>query len=229
MSGLNGSLSIALSALSVSQQALATTSNNVANANTAGFSRQRPVLAAGDPVVVGSLTFGTGGVLQKIQSLRDPILEIQLNQQAQPQTHLLRQLSGLVYVAVIPTCQGIWLALSNGTTLVSGSQSFALPSQLGSDGVQHILAGSQDITGSLKGGSLAGLIQVRDQEIPGLGSSLDQLAAGLANALNTANKTGFDLNGNAGGNLFVPPPLGGGAATATLNASIPYPAPIAAS
>jgi flagellar hook-associated protein 1 FlgK len=347
MSGLNGSLSIALSALSVSQQALATTSNNVANANTAGFSRQRPVLAAGDPVVVGSLTFGTGVVLQKIESLRDPILEIQLNQETQQQskldtslgqlrqiqtqfgsassgigadisnffnslqqlapdpsnlalrqsvltaagnlatdlnntahslqtqrsnldlnvvqsvsqvntltaqiasvdrqisrlenadqdasslvdtqTNLIRQLSGLVDVSVIPTDQGISLALSNGITLVSGSQSFALSAQLGSDGVQHILAGSQDITGSLKGGSLAGLIQIRDQEIPGLGSSLDQLAAGLANALNTANKTGFDLNGNAGGNLFVPPPVGGVGAAATLSVSITDPALIAAS
>jgi len=347
MSGLNGSLSIALSALSVSQQALATTSNNVANANTPGFSRQRPVLAAGDPVVVGELTFGTGVMLQKIESLRDPILEIQLNQETQQQskldtslgqlrqiqtqfgsassgigadisnffnslqqlapdpsnlalrqsvltaagnlatdlnntahslqtqrsnldlnvvqsvsqvntltaqiasvdrqisslqnahqdasslvdtqTNLIRQLSGLVDVAVIPTDQGISLALSNGTTLVSGSQSFALSSQLGSDGVQHILAGGQDITGSLKGGSLAGLIQIRDQEIPGLGSSLDQLAAGLANALNTANKTGFDLNGNAGGNLFVPPPVGGVGAAATLSVSITDPALIAAS
>jgi len=347
MSGLNGSLSIALSALSVSQQALATTSNNVANANTPGFSRQRPVLAAGDPVVVGSLTFGTGVVLQKIESLRDPILEIQLNQETQQQskldtslgqlrqiqtqfgsassgigadisnffnslqqlapdpsnlalrqsvltaagnlatdlnntahslqtqrsnldlnivqsvgqvntltaqiasvdrqisslenahqdasslvdtrTNLIRQLSGLVDVAVIPTDQGISLALSNGTTLVSGSQSFALSAQLGSDGVQHILAGGQDITGSLKGGSLAGLIQIRDQEIPGLASSLDQLAAGLANALNTANKTGFDLNGNAGGNLFAPPPVGGVGAAATLRVSITDPALIAAS
>ncbi len=347
MSGLNGSLSIALSALSVSQQALATTSNNVANANTPGFSRQRPVLAAGDPVVVGELTFGTGVMLQKIESLRDPILEIQLNQETQQQskldtslgqlrqiqtqfgsassgigadisnffnslqqlapdpsnlalrqsvltaagnlatdlnntahslqtqrsnldlnvvqsvsqvntltaqiasvdrqisslqnahqdasslvdtqTNLIRQLSGLVDVSVIPTDQGISLALSNGTTLVSGSQSFALSSQLGSDGVQHILAGGQDITGSLKGGSLAGLIQIRDQEIPGLGSSLDQLAAGLANALNTANKTGFDLNGNAGGNLFVPPPVGGVGAAATLSVSITDPALIAAS
>jgi len=73
------------------------------------------------------------------------------------------------------------------------------------------------------------LIQIRDQEIPGLGSSLDQLAAGLANALNTANKTGFDLNGNAGGNLFVPPPVGGVGAAATLSVSITDPALIAAS
>ena len=44
MSGLYGSLSAALSALFVSQQSLETSANNVANANTPGYSRQRPVL-----------------------------------------------------------------------------------------------------------------------------------------------------------------------------------------
>jgi flagellar hook-associated protein 1 FlgK len=144
-------------------------------------------------------------------------------------TSLIRQLSGLIDVSVIPSDQGITLATSNGTTLVSGSQSFALSTQLGSDGVQHILSGSQDITTSLTGGSLAGLIQIRDQEIPNLGSSLDQLAAGLATALNTANKTGFDLNGAAGVDLFVPPPAGGVGAAAALTVNITDPALLAAS
>jgi len=39
MSGLNGSLSIALSALLVGQQQLETSANNVANANTPGSRR----------------------------------------------------------------------------------------------------------------------------------------------------------------------------------------------
>jgi flagellar hook-associated protein 1 FlgK len=347
MAGLSGTLSIALSALAVSQQELATTSNNVANANTPGYSREQADLAAGAPVVFGSFTFGTGVVLQKIESLRDPILEIQLNQETQQQskldasltqlqqlqtqfgssttgigadiskffnslqqlspdpsnlalrqgvltaagnlatdfnttannlqtqrgnidltvtqsvsevnslttqiaavdqqiqrlqnvnqdastlvdtqTNLIRQLSGLIDISVIKTDKGISLATSNGTTLVSGSQSFALSTQLGSDGVQHILAGTKDITGSLTGGSLAGLIQIRDQQIPGLSTNLDQLAAGLANALNTANKAGFDLNGAAGGNLFVPPPVGGVGAAAGLTVNITDPALIAAS
>ena len=60
MSGLYGTLSIALSGLAVSQQALATTSNNVANANTPGYSRRGPVLVAGDPVVEGALTYWHG-------------------------------------------------------------------------------------------------------------------------------------------------------------------------
>ncbi len=74
MSGLFGSLSIALSGLSVSQQEMATTSNNVANANTPGYTREVSDTAAGDPVEVGALSLGTGVVLEKIESLRDPML-----------------------------------------------------------------------------------------------------------------------------------------------------------
>src|ERR1700676_4175225 len=95
MSGLFGSLSIALSSLSVSQQEMAVTANNVANANTPGYSREIPDVAAGDPITIGSLSFGTGVVLQKIESLRDPILEIQLHQETQQQSKLSTELGQL--------------------------------------------------------------------------------------------------------------------------------------
>jgi len=141
---------------------------------------------------------------------------------------LIQQLSGLIDVQVIPTDYGVTLATSNGTTLVSGSQSFALTTE--SVGTVHdIFSGGKDITTSLTGGSLAGLIQIRDREIPSINGTLDQLAAGLATNLNTANAQGFDLNGNAGGNLFVPPPANGVGAAATLTVNITDPALIAAS
>jgi flagellar hook-associated protein 1 FlgK len=145
------------------------------------------------------------------------------------QTNLIRQLSGLVSVSVIPTDQGTALALANGTTLVNGSQSYALTTHLGTDLVQHVYDGAQDVTTALTGGSIGGLIQTRDQEIPSIGSSLDQLAAGLANNLNTANAAGFDLNGAAGGNLFVPPPVNGVGAAGALKVNITNPALLAAS
>ena len=70
---------------------------------------------------------------------------------------------------------------------------------------------------------------MRDQNIPGLLSNLDTLAAGLINGLNTANQAGFDLNGVAGGNLFAPPPAGGIGAAASMAVAITDPALIAAS
>lgn len=83
MSSLNASLASALSGLIADQGAMAATTNNVANVNTPGYSRQEPVLVASDPVVLSPLTFGTGVTLQSIESIRDPILESQIQQQTQ--------------------------------------------------------------------------------------------------------------------------------------------------
>src|SRR5208283_953798 len=83
MSSLNASLASALSGLIADQGAMATTTNNVANVNTPGYSRQEPVLVASDPVVLSPLTFGTGVTLQSVESIRDPILESQIQQQTQ--------------------------------------------------------------------------------------------------------------------------------------------------
>jgi len=347
MSGLYGSLSVALSALLANQQALETSANNVANANTPGFSRQRPVLIPGDPVILGDLSFGMGVVLDKLQSLRDPILELRLNQQTQQQgkldsalgalqqiqvmfsgtdsgigdavtkffdslqqlstdpssmslrqgvlaaatnlatvfnttshnllsqranldlnvkqtvddintltaqiaiisgqitnlenvhedasifidkrTTLIRQLSSLVDVSVIQTEHGIALTTSNGTPLVSETTSFPLTTAIGADGMQRILAQGKDVTSSLVAGKLAGLVAMRDTTIPGIQGNLDQLAAGLATALNVAHRSGFDLNGDPGGDLFVPPPVGGVGAAASLRVAFTDTALLAAS
>ena len=85
MSSLNASLASALSGLIAEQGALSATTNNVANVNTPGYSREQAVLVASDPVVLEPLTFGTGVTLQSIESIRDPILESQIQQQTQTQ------------------------------------------------------------------------------------------------------------------------------------------------
>jgi len=85
MSSLNASLATALSGLIAEQGALSATTNNVANVNTPGYSREQAVLVASDPVVVDPLTFGTGVTLQNVESIRDPILESQIQQQSQAQ------------------------------------------------------------------------------------------------------------------------------------------------
>ena len=101
MSGLFGSLSIAVSALLAEQTAQEVTANNVANANTPGYSRQRPVFVSSDPIVLGNLTLGTGVLLQKIKSLRDPILELRIHEETQQQGSLDAFVSGMQQVEVM--------------------------------------------------------------------------------------------------------------------------------
>jgi flagellar hook-associated protein 1 len=95
MSSLNASMAIALSGLTADQGALEATTNNVANVNTPGYSREEPILVTSDPVVIAPLTFGTGVTLQSIESIRDPILESQIQQETQTQGQLNALVSAL--------------------------------------------------------------------------------------------------------------------------------------
>src|SRR5690242_21153914 len=98
MSSLFGTLSIAVGSLMAEQGALNATSNNIANANTPGYSRQRAVMAEGEPVSLGSLTLGSGVVLQKIEAVRDPILELSIQQETQQQSQLDTLATGMSQV-----------------------------------------------------------------------------------------------------------------------------------
>ena len=345
MSSLLSTMFLATGAMAADQGALEATTNNAANVNTPGYSREVPILQENPPVVVGNLSFGTGVSLAKIESVRDPILQLRIQQEtgqqgqlnsftgalSQTQTLftagasdigseisslfssisqlstnpssialrqgvltaasnltstfnnsasnlaaqrsnldlnvvqsvqqvntltqqiaglngqittlqnlgqeagtfidqrdvLINQLSGLIDVSEIKSDSGITLTTSNGTALVAGTQSFSLTSQPGASGVQHVFSQGNDITSTLSSGALGGLIEVRDQKIPALLTSLDTLASGLATAFNSANATGFDLNGNNGGSLFTLV-VGAGSAS-NIGVAVTDPALIAAS
>jgi flagellar hook-associated protein 1 FlgK len=62
----------------------------------------------------------------------------------------------------------------------------------------------KDITQEISGGQLGGMLQARDQTIPAFQAQLDSLAGGMVASLNTAHAMGTDLNGDPGGNLFIP-------------------------
>jgi flagellar hook-associated protein 1 FlgK len=115
MSSLNASLATALSGLIAEQGAMQASTNNVANANTPGYSRQAAVLVASDPVVVDPLTFGTGVTLQNVESIRDPILESQIQQQTQAQGQFSTLASALQQTQVNFTASSgdIGTAISN--------------------------------------------------------------------------------------------------------------------
>jgi len=349
MGGLTGALNISLGSLQVDEDAIATSANNVANADTPGYSRQIANLAETAPITIGNIQFGTGVTLQSVTSTRDSILDLRVNQETQLQGQLnafisdgqqiqslfnetggtglqapltafftslsqlsanpsdtntrqgvltaadnlatafnqtsanlsslqsttnlgvtqtvsqintlttqlatlntqiasstgagqnpgplvdqrqllLNQLSNLVDVSEINAGNGnITLTTSAGAPLVVGGQSFALTTQVNATtGQQDVYSQGTDITTQIASGQLAGQIQIRDQEIPALQNSLDTLAFNFANAVNTQNAAGFDLNGNAGGNFFTPPATVAGAA-AGLSVAITDPTLIAAS
>jgi flagellar hook-associated protein 1 len=346
MPNLNGAMYIAVGALLADQAALQTTSNNISNVNTPGYSRQRPVFVEAEPSFEGSITLGMGVVLNRVESLRDPVLELRMNAETEQQSSLdaqvsalkqlqvmfsgtgsdlgdqiskffssidqlsadagsiplrqavltaasnlansfqnsaatlqqqrvnldlkvsetvqqvnilsqqiadlnqqviaaenlkqdastlidqrtiqIRNLAKLVDVAVISTENGVTVTTSAGTALVAGNKSFSLQTQVNPSGLEDVYAAGLGITNTISAGELAGVLQVRDGTIPKFVSDLDTLASGLANGLNAANHAGFDLNGAKGGDLFIPPPVGGVGAAGALALQISDPSLLAA-
>jgi flagellar hook-associated protein 1 FlgK len=343
-------LNIALQSMQAEQEALATTTNNIANANTPGYTRETVSFEETPPVQYGGLLLGDGVTIGQITSQRDSLLQAGLEQQTQQQAkynsylgtmqqvqslfnessgngvqgsvtaffnslqqlstspsdsnlrqavltaaqnmaqtfnttagnlsqmqqsanvtvtqtvnqinsltsqiasvnaqvtaatasgqnagtfidqrdQLIQQLSGLVDVSTIDTGNGgVTLTTSNGTALVAGNQSFQLTTQTSAvSGFQDVYSQGSDITSSLAGGSLAGAIQARDVTIPSILSSLDALAYGIGSSVNSVNEAGTDINGNAGGALFLVPASGAAGAASTIAAAITDPSKIAGS
>jgi len=111
MSSLFGTMSIAVGALQAEQGAIDATTNNVANANTPGYSRLQPVLTENDPVIVGPLTLGTGVSLQKLESLRDPILQLRIQEETQQQGQLDAFVSGMQQIELTLPAAAVTSAL----------------------------------------------------------------------------------------------------------------------
>jgi flagellar hook-associated protein 1 FlgK len=72
-------LGIGKSALDASKKSLATSSHNIANANTEGFSRQQVNLSTNTPVAEGSYVSGTGVNVRSIKRVHDDLVNKRLH------------------------------------------------------------------------------------------------------------------------------------------------------
>ncbi|MGI4828076.1 MAG: flagellar hook-associated protein FlgK [Janthinobacterium lividum] len=74
---------------------LQVTNNNIANANTAGYTRETVNLAESDPVQEGSLSIGTGVTVDGVQSLSDTLLTMRIQQQTSDESKATAQVNAL--------------------------------------------------------------------------------------------------------------------------------------
>jgi flagellar hook-associated protein 1 FlgK len=117
---------------------------------------------------------------------------------------------------------GLTLTTANGAPLVSEGQSYPLSTGIVNGNTNVISALGQDITSALTGGSIGGMLQARDQDLPSASSALDSLAYTIGSAVNTQNQAGLDANGNPGGAIFnLPASAAGAASTISLATSDP--------
>jgi len=347
-------MSVALQSLLAQQGALEVTTNNIANANTPGYSREVPTFEENPPVLMGNTMVGTGVSMSSVESVRDNILNLRIDQETSEQSSLnsyvdsmnqvqalfnetqssglqtdlsnffnsfqslatdptsssLRQsviiagqnlsgafnqtsqnlatiqqgldqsvvqtvdqinqlstqiaglnqqiqevsnagdnpgsledqrdedltnLSNLIDTAVVYANNGtVSVTTSNGALLVAGDQSDALSTQINTvTGMHDVYAQGTDITSTIAGGQLQGLIRARDYTIPAVQSPLDNLAASLISAVNEQQTAGYDLNGEPGVDFFTPftpsTPGSDAGAAATMSVALTNPDQVAAS
>jgi flagellar hook-associated protein 1 len=95
MGGLNTTLLVGMQALEATQGALAATSNNIANANTPGYTREVPQFSENEQSVSGADVSGGGVTLEGLQSVRDELLNLQIQNQTSLQSSVDMQSSTL--------------------------------------------------------------------------------------------------------------------------------------
>jgi flagellar hook-associated protein 1 FlgK len=138
---------------------------------------------------------------------------------------LVSQVSGQVGAQTVQEPSGLTL-LSAGTALVSGTQASSVSVGLDTSGNLQITAtppggASMDITSNVTAGSLGGIREARDTDIPNFSSQLDQFAYDLATSVNAVQSSGYGLTGATSQNLFAQPTtVAGAAASLAVDPSI---------
>ena len=176
-----------------------TLAGDVSNA-AASLNGQRSALdqdASGITSQVNSLTGAIAQLNQQIQSTSPNTDAGTLDDDRQQD---LSQLSKLIGINQITTeNNGLSITTTSGQLLVSEGSSFQLTTGM-AGGVTHFYIGTTDVTSQLAGGGgeLAGYLTARDQDIPSVMTSLDQLACGVSTQVNALNNSGTDLDGLTG-------------------------------
>jgi flagellar hook-associated protein 1 FlgK len=141
---------------------------------------------------------------------------------------LLEQLSGLVQVDTVEQRDGTMsVFIGSGQTLVLGTNASNLavtPGTLDPSQPQIVLTGSGpniNITRSLSGGELGGLLDFNRELLAPTRAELGRIAVGVVDTINTAHRNGMDMTGALGGNLFSvgAPQVFAGAANAGTGAA----------
>src|ERR1700761_7460908 len=86
MGGLTTTLYTGVQALEASEAALSATSNNIANANTPGYTREVAQFSENAENLNGGQLSGGGVTLDSVQSVRDELLNLQIQQQTSQQS-----------------------------------------------------------------------------------------------------------------------------------------------
>jgi len=190
MGTINAALAMMSGALNADQQALNVVANNVANANTPGYTVEKPDWQENQPLTIGGVSYGQGATETGATSQRDRVLEGRLDQQTQ-----LASASGSRLTA-LNTLQALFTPDSGssgskagdiGSDITSFFDSF---SSLETKTTDNALR--QDVLSTA--GTLSGDISNAAASLNAQKTALDQQTAGVASQVNALTSAIAQLN-----------------------------------
>ena len=136
-------MAIASQALQAQEAAVTVTSNNIANANTPGYSRETVILTEAASTQQGDVSLGGGVTLQGFSSVRDQLLDLRIQQQTSQQSSADAQASTFEQVQTLFPTTGASLGTNLSTFFTSVSALSANPTNTASR--QAVLNAGQNL------------------------------------------------------------------------------------
>ena len=190
MGTINSAMTVITGALDADQEALSVVANNVANANTTGYTEEQPNWQENAPITIGGTQVGDGVTETGATSQRDRVLEERLDQQQQMASASSTRLSALNDIqALFTSDSGSSSATAGdiGSDLTSFFDSF---SSLESDPTDNALR--EDVLSSAS--TLAGDISGAASSLNAQSAALNQDATGIASQVNSLTGAIAQLN-----------------------------------
>jgi flagellar hook-associated protein 1 FlgK len=190
MGTINSALSVTTGALDADQEALNVVANNVANANTTGYTEETPDWQENAPIEVGGISIGDGVTETGTTSQRDRVLEERLDQQQQLASASSTRLTALNNMqALFTPDSGSSGATAGdiGSDITSFFDSF---SSLESDPTNNALR--EQVLSSAS--TLAGDISGAASSLNSQSAALDQEASGVVGQVNSLTSAIAQLN-----------------------------------
>jgi flagellar hook-associated protein 1 FlgK len=198
MGGLNTSLLVGIQALEATQGALDATSNNIANANTSGYTREVAQFSENAQTVSGSDVSGGGVTLDGLQSVRDELLNLQIQQQTSLKSSADIQSSTLQQIqSYFTTTSGEDITSTLSAFSTSLTQLSADPTSTSAQ--QGVISAGQDLANSFNT-TASGLTSAQSDadgqvtqavsQINSLTAQIAQLNGQISQSTTTANNGG---------------------------------------
>lgn len=190
MGTINSAFSLMKGALDADQEALNVVANNVANANTVGYTEETPDWRQNAPIEVNGVSVGDGVTETGATSQRDSVLEERLNQQQQLASSSGTRLTALNNIqALFTPDSGSSSATAGdiGSDITSFFDSF---SSLEADPTNNALREQVLSSASTLGGDISSAASSLNSQ----SAALDQEASGVASQVNSLTGALAQLN-----------------------------------